>query len=83
MFNLINEFLGILCLCIGFYFGYVIGKEQRIPKYKSIRKIIRDRKKEIEQEKKEDKAENEISIMEQYMENINNFPYNQKEINEE
>ena len=83
MINLIYQFLGILCLCIGFYFGYCIGKEQRLPKYKSIRKIVRERKKEIEEEKKEEERENSISIIEQYLDNINNFPNNQKAIKEE
>lgn len=87
MLNLIYHFFTILCLCVGFYFGYTIGKTQRLPKYKSVGKIIRERKKEIEREKKEEEKEKELetkfSITEQYLENINNYPNNQKEIIEE
>lgn len=83
MFNLISQVIAILYICIGFYFGYKIGKEQRLPKYRSIRKIIKDTKQEIKQEKEEEKIENEVSIMEQYMQNINNYPNNQKDIVEE
>lgn len=83
MFNFIYQFFTILCLCIGFYFGYTIGKTQRLPQYKSVRKIIRERKKEIEREEKEKELETKYSITEQYLENINNYPNNQKEIVEE
>lgn len=83
MFNLIYQLITIICLCIGFYFGYTIGKTQRFPKYKSVGKIIRERKEEMEKQKKEKEVENKYSITEQYLENINNYPNNQKKIIEE
>lgn len=73
--NLIYSIIPGLCICIGFYFGFRIGKEKEIPKIKTISEVIEE-KKEIAEEKKEK------NIMTDYLSNIDNYPNNQKEIKE-
>lgn len=75
IFNLISAIIPSLCICIGFYFGFKIGKEKEIPKIKTIKEVVEE-KKEIAEEKKEK------NIMSDYLSNIDNYPHNQKDIKE-
>ena len=52
-----------LCLCIGFYFGFKIGRTNELPK------LIKS-KKQINREKQEEK---EISRLEKELKNLNNY----------
>lgn len=52
-----------LCLCIGFYFGFKIGRTNELPK------LIKS-KKQINKEKEEEK---EISRLEKELKNLNNY----------
>lgn len=52
-----------LCLCIGFYFGFKIGRTNELPK------LIKS-KKQINREKEEEK---EISRLEKELKNLNNY----------
>ena len=52
-----------LCLCIGFYFGFKIGRTNELPK------LIKS-KKQINKEKQEEK---EISRLEKELKNLNNY----------
>lgn len=77
MINLIYTLLTILCLCIGFYFGFKIGKNSEIPdlpKIKTPKQIIKEKKEEKQEEEK-------LNEMNRFLENIDNFPNNQKDFN--
>lgn len=63
-----------LCLCIGFFCGYKIGNEQRIV-FKTPVKLMREKRQEKE-------IEHEKDVLNQYIDNIDNYPYNQKSIKE-
>lgn len=52
-----------LCLCIGFYFGFKIGRTNELPR------LIKS-KKQINKEKQEEK---EISRLEKELKNLNNY----------
>lgn len=75
MINLIYSIIPVISFIAGFCFGFYIKKEDRMPELKSPAKVIKEHK-EI---KKEEKKRN---IEEQYLENIDNYPYNQKDIKE-
>lgn len=75
MINLIYTVLPTITLIVGFYIGFSINKEDKLPEIKSPIKIIKEK-----QEQKE-KAQ-EIKALETYMENIDNYPDNQKDIKE-
>ena len=68
MFNLIYTILCILCLCIGFYFGFRIGKEKEIPKVKikAPSQIIKEHKANKEEEK-------EMNRLNTILNNIDNY----------
>lgn len=75
MVNLIYAILPIIAMMIGFYFGFTLKKEDKLPEFKSPKKIIEE-KKELKKEKQE------INELTTYLENIDNYPYKQKEIKE-
>ena len=75
---MINSIIPIICLILGFYFGFRIGKEKEIPTVNPV-KIVKE---EVEQAKKEKKSKKEKEILEQYIENLDNYPNNQKKIKE-
>lgn len=51
-----------LCLCIGFYFGFKLGRTNELPKFKS--------RQEIQKEKEEEK---ELSVLEKSLNNLNKY----------
>ena len=51
-----------LCLCIGFYFGFKIGRTNELPKIKSRKQI----KKENEEEKEKTLLEKALSNLDKY-----------------
>lgn len=75
---MINTIIPIICLILGFYFGFKIGKEKEIPTINPV-KIVKE---EVEQAKEEKKSKKEKEILEQYIENLDNYPNNQKKIKE-
>lgn len=75
---MINSIIPIICLILGFYFGFRIGKEKEIPTINPV-KIVKE---EVEQAKEEKKSKKEKEILEQYIENLDNYPNNQKKIKE-
>lgn len=83
MVNLIYTILPIITLIVGFYFGFKIGKENEIPKteVKSPIKIMQEYKEKKEEKKKADEEEQLKAEMTTYLENIDNYPFNQKKIN--
>lgn len=75
LINLIYTILPIVTMIIGFCLGFNIKKRDELPEIPEIKApstMIRERKKRKQEEQKED----EIAI---YLENIDNYPYNQKE----
>lgn len=70
--------LPVITLIIGFYFGFRIGKEKEIPKVNPIETI----KENVEIAKEEKKAKKDKKILDQYIENLDNYPNNQKPIKE-
>ena len=75
MINLISQIIPVITFIAGFSFGFYIKTEHKLPEIKSPTKIIKEKKQEIKEEKKR-------NIQEQYLENIDNYPYNQKDIKE-
>lgn len=75
MINLISQIIPVLSFAIGFCFGFYIKTEKKLPEVKSPGKIIKEHKEEKETEHKRD-------VLEQYLENIDNYPNNQKDIKE-
>jgi uncharacterized protein YacL len=75
---MINSIIPIICLILGFYFGFRIGKEKEIPTINPV-KIVKE---EVEQAKEEKRSKKEKEILEQYIENLDNYPNNQKKIKE-
>ena len=78
MINVILYITPIITLIVGFYFGFKIGKEKEIPEINPV-KIVKEN---IEQAKEEKESKKEREILEQYMENIDNYPRNQIRIKE-
>lgn len=78
MINIILYITPIITLIVGFYFGFKIGKEKEIPEINPV-KIVKEN---IEQAKEEKETKKEREILEQYMENIDNYPRNQIRIKE-
>ena len=74
MVNFIFQILPIITFMIGFSFGFTIKRDDKLPEINP--------KKIIEEHKKEVKAEHDKAVLEQYLDNIDNYPYNQKEIKE-
>lgn len=75
MINLIYTILPIVSFIIGFSFGFTIKRDDKLPELKTPKQIIEDKKteKKIEQKKK---------VLDQYLENIDNYPNYQKDIKE-
>ena len=71
MINLIYTVLPTITLIVGFYIGFSIKKEDKFPPIKIIK----------EKQEEKEKAQ-EIKALETYMENIDNYPDNQKDIKE-
>lgn len=78
MINVILYITPIITLIVGFYFGFKIGKEKEIPEINPVKVV----KENIEQAKEEKETKKEREILEQYMENIDNYPRNQIRIKE-
>ena len=75
MINLIYQIIPIIAFIIGFSMGFSIKRDDKLPEIKSPAKIITEKQQEAKEKKKR-------SIEEQYLENIDNYPYNQKDIKE-
>ena len=75
MINVISTILPIIAMMIGFYFGYRIGKDKEIPE------VTIKTPTEIVEEMKENKEVRDFDRdLQDFMTNIDNYPYNQKEI---
>lgn len=77
--NLIYMILPTITLIVGFYIGFTVKKEDKLPEIKNPVEVIREDIKEKKQQKQEEK---ESKILDDYMDNIDNYPYNQKDIKE-
>lgn len=75
MINLIYTILPVITFMIGFSFGFSIKRNDKLPEIKTPKKII-------EEHKEEKKQEQNRAVIEQYLSNIDNYPYNQKDIEE-
>lgn len=73
--NLIYTILPIITMIIGFCFGFSIKKTDELPKVKTPVEII-------EEHREKAKLKKEATNLDIYMENIDNYPYNQKTIKE-
>lgn len=79
MINLIYMILPTICLIVGFYIGFTVRKEDKLPQIKNPIEVIKEDIKEKKQQKQE---EREMKVFDTYMENIDNYPLNQKDIKE-
>ncbi len=77
--NLIYMILPTITLIVGFYIGFTVKKEDKLPEIKNPVEVIREDIKVKKQQKQEEK---ESKILDDYMDNIDNYPYNQKDIKE-
>ena len=75
MLNLIYSMIPTIVFIVGFYIGFKVKKEDKLPEIKGPIKIIKEKKEEIKQEE-------EKRILNEYIENIENYPHNQKDIKE-
>ncbi len=81
MINLIYTILCILCLGMGFYFGYKIGKNEKIESpVKKVKEVKEKVKKDKKEEQEAKKIEKEIEKFNTVLENIASYPDNQKEV---
>ena len=77
--NLIYMILPTITLIVGFYIGFTVKKEDKLPEIKNPVEVIREDIKVKKQQKQEEK---ESKILDDYMDNIDNYPDNQKDIKE-
>lgn len=75
MINLIYQIIPIISFVVGFCFGFSVKKEDKLPEIKTPREIIKEKREERKEEKQKE-------ILNQYLENIESYPYNQKDIKE-
>lgn len=75
MLNLIYQIIPIISFVVGFSFGYSIKKEDKLPEIKTPSQIIKEKKEEKKEEKQKE-------ILDQYLDNLDNYPNNQKPIKE-
>lgn len=73
--NLIYAILPVICFIAGFCFGFSLKKEDKLPEIKTPSEIIKEKK-------EQKKVEKVTARTEQYLENIENYPYNQKDFKE-
>lgn len=75
MINLVYVIMPIVAMMIGFYFGYRIGKDKEIPE------VTIKTPTEIVEEIKENREIKDFDRdLQDFMGNIDNYPYNQKQI---
>ena len=75
MINLIYVIMPIIAMMVGFYFGYRIGKDKEIPE------VTIKTPTEIVEEIKENREIKDFDRdLQDFMGNIDNYPYNQKQI---
>lgn len=72
MINLIYTILTILCLGIGFYFGYKLGKTEKLPTVNPI-KIAEKIEKNVNDLKETKKEQKKINKLNDILENINTY----------
>ena len=75
MINLIYSLLPVIFFIAGFCFGFNIKKTDELPEIKTPAKIF-------EEHEEKAKIKKEASKLDSYLENIDNYPYNQKDIKE-
>lgn len=75
MISIVYQIIPIISFMVGFYFGFTIKQEGKPPEIKTPREIIREKKEERKEEKNRE-------ILSQYLDNIESYPYNQKDIKE-
>lgn len=72
MINLIYSVLPIITMIIGFYFGFHLKDKDELPKIKTPKEIVQEKKKQVEVKEQE-------SELKQYLENLENYPNFQKD----
>lgn len=75
MINVIYVIMPVITMIAGFYFGYRIGKDKEIPE------VTIKTPSEIVEEIKENREIKDFDRdLQDFMGNIDNYPYNQKQI---
>ena len=72
MINLIYSIFSILCLCIGFYFGWNLANKKELPEINPI-KVTEKVHSEVVNLRKKKEQENKINTLNDIMNNINNY----------
>lgn len=79
--NLINQIVPVITFITGLYIGHYLRKHDEIPNIpKQIKEDIIDAKEEKKKEKKKREIDERMKKTEEYLNNIDNYPYNQKKI---
>lgn len=69
---LLYMFFAVLCLCIGFYFGYKLGDKKELPEINPI-KVAEKVSTEVSNIKKKKEQSKEINELNQILKNIDRF----------
>lgn len=75
MISIIANLIPTIAFVLGFCLGFSIKKNDKLPEIKTPTEIVKDIK-----EQKEVRIKKETT--DQYLENIDNYPFNQKDIKE-
>ena len=79
MINLIYTILTVVCLSAGFYFGFRVGKDSEIPKFK-IPEKVKHPIKTFKEEKEQNKEDEELSKALKNLDNYDGTSLNQEDI---
>lgn len=79
MYSLLN-IVPTICFIVGFCLGFSIKKNDKLPEIKTPTKIIKEIKEERKEEERKQEEEEKKKETDIYLENIDNYPYNQKDI---
>ena len=71
--NLIYTILSISCLIFGFYSGYKIGKEQRLPEEIKPSKVIKKHRKRKQDMKEEKEQEEQLKKLQENLDAIDSY----------
>ena len=75
MINIVFSILPVICFIAGFCFGFKIKTTDKLPEIKTPVQILEEHQEKV-------KIKEEATKLGAYLDNIDNYPYNQKEIKE-
>ena len=75
MINVINSLMPVICLIMGFYFGFRIGKDKEIPKVeiKTPVEVVEEHKEKKENRKRKQQEQEEQKELQDYLKRIDEY----------